>query len=139
MRDAIETGLAAYCLEIFEGEEEGGGYDIGARFERLLAFVREHRSFYRIYYASGREERLFRMVLPETLETSLNRLSAALRTVSVNELSYRLEFFRHGFAAMVRSWLMEDCPESPEEMVRILAGQFGGFTPPEAAEAVRTA
>ncbi len=122
MMDTIEEGLARYSGHLFDisGEE----YSLGKRFRRLLEFVREHRSFYRNYYREGREERLFRMVLPDALEKSLGRLAAELGPGGEEEIVYHLEFFRHGFASLVRIWLERDCPESPERMVEILSSQY---------------
>ena len=122
MMDTIEEELARYGGRIFD--VSAGEYRLGERFVRLLEFVREHRSFYRNYYREGREERLFHMVLPETLEASLQRLAGVWGPGGADEITYHLEFFRHGFASMVRIWLERDCPESPERMVEILSNQY---------------
>ena len=39
-------------------------------------------------------------------------------------VEYHMEFFRHGFNAVIKMWLSRDCAESPEEILEIIRSEY---------------
>lgn len=41
-------------------------------------------------------------------------------------MEYHIEFFKAGMSAIIKKWLLNNCKESPEEMIEILDSEYKG-------------
>lgn len=118
----IDERLAARCVEIFT--QGDGNWNIGERFARFFAFVKDNRDFYKVFLERSREIRVLDAALPEQALTGLAKVAEEQGFRSENEYVYHQAFFRAGLAAMLREWIARDCAETPEEMASILAREY---------------
>ena len=89
----------------------------------LFAYIREHRSLF-LSFLESRNEIATLQGIPELLQEQMGQLTVELGMASEEELMYHQEFFSAGLLAMIRRWLLRGCPESPEEMLRILGDEY---------------
>ncbi len=106
--EAEVAGMFSQGMElIFSGED----------YRRLLCHMRDNRLFYLTYFKLGYDAAY-----------SLDMSSVLKSTYSLpqNHLDYHILFFRAGFNAIVKKWLVEGCRETPEEMGEILRWEYQG-------------
>lgn len=41
-------------------------------------------------------------------------------------MNYHIEFFKAGMSAIIKKWLLNDCKETPEEMIEIINSEYKG-------------
>lgn len=41
-------------------------------------------------------------------------------------MEYHIEFFKAGMSAIIKKWLLNDCEETPEEMIEIINSEYKG-------------
>ena len=41
-------------------------------------------------------------------------------------MDYHIEFFKAGMSAIIKKWLLNDCKETPEEMIEIINSEYKG-------------
>ena len=47
---------------------------------------------------------------------------------SIKNMDYHIEFFKAGMMAIIKKWLLNDCKESPEDMIEIINSEYQGRT-----------
>jgi len=122
LMDAVERRLAGYYASLFESPAEQ--YNLGIRFQRLFAFILEHRAFYRVYWQQARDLRVLDAALSEDTEDKLKRTAAGYGFQTEKELQFHRVFFKAGLAALIGYWLSRDCPETPKELGEILRKEY---------------
>ena len=45
---------------------------------------------------------------------------------NTNNMDYHIEFFKAGMSAIIKKWLLNNCKESPEEMINIINSEYKG-------------
>ncbi len=45
---------------------------------------------------------------------------------TTKNMEYHIEFFKAGMSAIIKKWLLNNCKESPEEMIEILDSEYKG-------------
>ncbi len=128
LMESVEGDLAQYYGQLFT--QERGTYRLRDRFLQLFRFIREHRSFYRVYWSRARDLRVLHAAVPEDLESRLETYQRQAGIRSGAELRYHRLFFTSGLAAMIGYWLSRDCRETPEDMVRMLEQEYAGRSEP---------
>lgn len=88
-------------------------------FLRLLRHMRDNQALYRTYFKLGYENQ-FRLDLWDYDAAEYER------SFDDRYIEYHVEFFRNGFNAIVKLWLKNGCRETPEEMERIMRGEYRG-------------
>lgn len=88
-------------------------------FLKLFRHIRDNQSLYRTYFKLGYADQLpiDHFGYDEVL---------ARRYFGDRDVRYHMEFFRQGFNAIVKMWLLGGCQESPEEMNEILMAEYRG-------------
>lgn len=94
------------------------GYTSG-NFLKLFRHIRDNQLLYRTYFKLGYADRL--PIDHFGYDTALARQHFGDRYVR-----YHMEFFRQGFNAIVRMWLLGGCQETAEEMNGILMAEYRG-------------
>ena len=91
-------------------------------FIELFTFVKENKYFYKAFlnipYATLAEKKIKIDVLKNIGENSNIAQSKKIG------IFYRASFFGAGIKEMCRLWLERDCPESPEEMAKLLLEEY---------------
>lgn len=122
LMDRVEERLAIYFGRLFSEPEKE--YDLGERFCRMFAFIREHQDFYRIYLSDKHDFHILDGILPVSADVSLRNMADRLGFRGEHELAYHQVFFKAGLTALVREWLLRGCQESEEELCRILWQEY---------------
>ncbi len=85
----------------------------------MIRYVKENRHFYRMYmntHSGLGMEQGFRSVW----ENSIKPLFLSSGVYDENRMLYYYEYVKAGVMVVLRRWLERDCPESEEELSRIL-------------------
>lgn len=85
----------------------------------ILRHVQKNAVFYRAYLSSvgmADIEKGYQTVF----ETVFKPYFRQLGMESEHQMEYLFSFVKAGFLAVVRQWLLYDCAETPEEMVRLI-------------------
>ena len=45
---------------------------------------------------------------------------------STKNMDYHIEFFKAGMTAIIKKWLLNNCKESPEDMIEIISSEYKG-------------
>lgn len=122
LMDAIERRFCQYYADLFERPEET--YNLGRRFQRLFAFIYEHRDFYIPYWQQAKSLSVLDAALSEKAERQMKVTAAQYGFQTEEELQYHRVFFKAGLAALIGRWLGRKCPESPEELSEILRKEY---------------
>lgn len=91
-------------------------------FVEMFTFVEKNKYFYKAYlnipYITIAETNVKNKILTNIKDNA--------NTINANdiELSYRANFFGAGIKEMCRLWLNRDCPESPEQMAKLLLKEY---------------
>lgn len=121
--EQVEKTMSAGLTESFlEGIDQGA--DIGECFLRLFRFIRDNKGFYRFYLSETGSTGVIGLAW-DTVRSRCGTLEPKILGLpSQREVEYHAAFFLYGLTAMIRSWLEDDCPETPEEMGEILNHQY---------------
>ena len=84
-------------------------------FTKLVYHIKENPIFYKTY---------FKLNVGDKLRFGAYDMQDAAAYYD-RHVDYHIEFFRHGFNAVIKMWLSRDCAESPEEIISILKEEYG--------------
>ena len=84
---------------------------------RLFYHIRDNQLFYQTYFKLGYDN---------AHSVSMSELYAAYPVFPEEMLEYHVEFFKAGFNAVVKKWLVGGCRETPEQMSDILISEYRG-------------
>lgn len=107
--------------------EEGKGMRADG-FRQLFELIQRHKSFFSAYMDAMGGLSLMYDRLPIELQANIDKIMPAMGFASREELMYHQTFFCEGLSAVIRRWIRRGCPESPEEMERIIASEYSPNT-----------
>lgn len=90
-------------------------------FVQLFEFLYKNRDFYRAYFMA--DERMF-------MERDFSQYLKAIRQnnkaidFDASEEIYHIAFFAGGLKAMAKSWILNNCHQTPEQMAKILTNEY---------------
>lgn len=84
---------------------------------RLFRHIRDNQLFYRTYFKLGYDNQF---------KLKYYDVHQAQRHFDNRHIEYHVEFFRSGFNAIVKLWLVGGCRETPEEMEEIIRSEYRG-------------
>ena len=84
---------------------------------RLFRHIRANQLFYRTYFKLGYDNQF---------KLKYYDVHQAQRHFDNRHIEYHVEFFRSGFNAIVKLWLVGGCRETPEEMEEIIRSEYRG-------------
>ena len=113
LADAVQKSMEETVLGLYREEqgEEVRRHD----FTKLVYHIKENPIFYKTY---------FKLNVGDKLRFGAYDLQDAAAYYD-RHMDYHIEFFRHGFNAVIKMWLSRDCAESPEEIISILKEEYG--------------
>ena len=81
----------------------------------LFKYIKENQIFFKTYFK-----------LESISMTPVNQYNIDLATKYYNNeyIDYHIEFFRAGLNAIIKKWLNNGCPETPEVMTNILLNEY---------------
>lgn len=120
LADHVRKKLEAEVGLLFREEREQG-YNSN-NFLKLFRHIRDNQVLYRTYFKLGYADRL--PIDHFDYDTALTQYY-----FGDQHIRYHMEFFRQGFNAIVKMWLMNGCQESPEEMGEIIKAEYRGRAP----------
>lgn len=86
---------------------------------KLFCHIRDNQSMYRTYFRLENDKNNSRWFYNKQLEGEF---------FADDKIDYHVEFFRNGFNALIKMWLFNGCPESPEELEAIIEREYKGRT-----------
>ena len=90
--------------------------DVKARldFTRIFTHISENQMLYKTYFKLG------------SMDMGIVGFDEEVAKMffDMKYLDYHIEFFKHGFNAVVKKWLSGGCKETPEEMNSILVNEY---------------
>jgi len=89
-----------------------------AQFVRLFRHIKENLVFYTTYFQLGLDGRF------QLTEYNVQLAAIGKQVELTRQLEYRAEFFRNGLNAIIKKWLKDGCPESPEEMAELIMNEY---------------
>lgn len=117
LADHVRKRLEAEVGLLYQEEREQGVNSND--FLKLFRHICDNQILYRTYFKLGYADQLqmggFRY------DTHL-----AQQHFGDQHTQYHIEFFRQGFNAIIKMWLMGGCRESPEDMVQIIRAEYQG-------------
>lgn len=114
LADQLRMELENEFSDLFAGYDTDADHD-GAL--RMFTHIRENQLFYKTYFKLCYDEKHLIIIY------DANR---ALQAFGGKHLKYHIEFFRNGLNAIIKMWLRDGCPESPEEMAEVLKQEYQG-------------
>lgn len=111
VRERLETDVN--LLYAAEREKEFNSND----YLRLFRHIQENQLFYRLYFKLGFDNQY---------KITFYDIRQAQQDFSNRHIAYHLEFFKCGFNAIVKMWLVGGCKETPEEMDEIIRSEYRG-------------
>lgn len=84
---------------------------------KMFTHIKENQLFYRTYFKLCYDKK--HLITPHDP-------ARAEREFGGKNISYHIEFFRHGLNAIIQMWLDGGCKETPEEMAQILKTEYRG-------------
>lgn len=84
---------------------------------RLFRHIRDNQLFYRTYFKLGYDNQF---------KLKYYDVHQAQRHFDNRHIEYHVEFFRSGFNAIVKLWLVGGCRETPEEIEEIIRSEYRG-------------
>lgn len=113
LADAVQKSMEETVLGLYR--EEQGEAVRRHDFTKLVYHIKENPIFYKTY---------FKLNVGDKLRFGAYDMQDAAAYYD-RHVDYHIEFFRHGFNAVIKMWLSRDCAESPEEIISILKEEYG--------------
>ncbi len=113
LADTIRVKLEKSVAKLFAPDLESG--PCAKDYLKLFSHIKENQIFYKTYFKLGYDGEH---------KINLCEVVGAERLFEGRQLEYRIEFFKAGFNAMIKKWLEDGCPESPEDMGEILKIEY---------------
>lgn len=117
LADHVRKHLEAEVGLLYRDEHDQG-YN-SKNFLKLFCHIRDNQILYRTYFKLGYADRL-------PIDCFGYDTVLARQHFGDQHVRYHMEFFRQGFNAIVRMWLLGGCQETPEEMNEILLAEYRG-------------
>lgn len=113
-----EGFLSKNIMEIFSLSKTWGG-DV---FERLFEFLYKYRDFYKAYLCENNQTFMERSDFTSFMDKISNKvLPEGMRR---DNILYHMSFFAGGLKALAKSWLLNDCRETPKQMAEVIIEEY---------------
>ncbi len=122
MLTRIEDELFAAFDEIVDPEElaglENGTLTQGAILVDVFEFVKENQEMCRVLLSTNGDMNFLHR-LNDVLREKFRRIWQNMPSRSKDEFAYHYSFLVFGCAGMLREWVSQGCPESPQHMAEL--------------------
>ena len=110
LRLQLEQDFGALFMDDPENREIDGAV-------KMFRHIYENQLFYKTYFKLGYDEKN-KIMIYDTVRAEKDFENKYIR--------YHIEFFRNGINAIIKMWLNDGCPETPEEMAEIIKQEYSG-------------
>ena len=117
LADKIKEEMFTDLLELYKEEaiKKKHSYD----YLKLFAHIKENQIYYRTMLKLNFD---FMNYYDNHLEES----DMIKYYGTTKNMDYHIEFFKAGMTAIIKKWLLNNCKESPEEMIEIINSEYKG-------------
>lgn len=115
LADKVREHLEDEVNQLYEAEKTHGFNSND--YLKLFRHIRDNQLFYRTYFKLGYDNQY---------QIKYFDVHQAEQYFANKHIDYHIEFFRSGFNAIVKKWLMSGCKETPEEMDEIIRSEYRG-------------
>jgi len=117
LAEGIQQELHQEVMELYQGEEN---WNYDHVFLGLFRHIRDNQLFYKTYFKLERGERI--PFLGNEIEQYTQYYGKEF--YNNRNMDYHIAFFKSGLNAIIKKWLANDCRETPEEMVAVIAAEY---------------
>ena len=89
----------------------------------LFEHILKYRSFYQVYITRVSQLPFLSVVATFKHTEGIQKYAARHGITSARQANYCATFYYTGLTAMIRMWLEDGCPETPEEMYQLMLFQ----------------
>lgn len=117
LADKIKEKMYQDLLELYKDESIKKEHSYN--YLKLFKHIKENQIYYRTMFKLNFD-------FTDYYDNHLENEDALKYLGTTNHLEYHVEFFKAGISAIIKKWLMNDCKESPEEIVNIIKLEYKG-------------
>lgn len=117
LADKIKESMFFNILELYKEEaiKQEHSYD----YLKLFKHIKENQIYYNTMFKLNFD-------FMNYYDNRLDNNDALKYLGTTKNLEYHIDFFKAGVSAIIKRWLLNDCKESPEEMVEIIMLEYKG-------------
>lgn len=117
LADKIREKMYHDVLQLYDDEAIKGKHSYD--YLKLFRHIKENQKYYNTMFK-------LKFDFINYCDNPLD-VNDAIRYLGTDKyLEYHLEFFKAGVSAIIKKWLLNNCMESPEEMVEIIKSEYHG-------------
>lgn len=117
LADKIKEKMYQDLLELYKDESIKKKHSYN--YLKLFKHIKENQIYYKTMFKLNFD-------FTNYYDNHLENEDAIKYLGTTNHLEYHMEFFKAGISAIIKKWLMNDCKESPEEIVNIIKLEYKG-------------
>lgn len=117
LADKIKEKMYQDLLELYK--EDAIKKKHSYNYLKLFKHIKENQIYYRTMFKLNFD-------FTDYYDNCLENDDALKYLGTTNHLEYHVEFFKAGISAIIKKWLMNNCKESPEEIVDIIKLEYKG-------------
>ena len=123
LMEKIEKEMAGSISDevLYSDDFEKGNLFHGAAFRQLIAYFRENRVFYRVYFSVYQDSRLINESALRMRQHFVEPRLARTKRFTQEEYAFQFEFCKAGFFGVIMKWLGGDCAEPDDSVINVLA------------------
>lgn len=117
LADKVKKEMFNDLLELYKEESinQKHSYD----YLKLFTHIRENQIYYKTMLKLNFD-------FMNYYDNYLEELDMIKYYGSTKNMDYHIEFFKAGMTAIIKKWLLNNCKESPEEMIEIINSEYKG-------------
>lgn len=121
--EQIEKELEQELFDVYDQQYERGSDLISSKYVIIMMdHIQKNQKFYRALFSDSSINALdenMKMLYESIFKELFERIGLTER-----QGMFYFIYFKAGFLAILRQWLKDDCPETPEELARILTNSM---------------
>lgn len=91
-------------------------------FEKLFDFLQQNKDFYKSYLTTNEQTFMEKNDFVKFIDIIAQ--NGVAKNYTPSETVYHMAFFAGGIKAMAKSWIMNNCVETPSQMAEILFNEY---------------
>ena len=117
LADKIKEEMYNDLLELYKEEaiKQKHSYD----YLKLFTHIKENQIYYKTMFKLNFD-------FMNYYDNHLEETDMIKYYGSTKNMDYHIEFFKAGMSAIIKKWLLNNCIESPEEMIEIINSEYNG-------------
>lgn len=116
LADQIKQKMFEELLELYKKESKK---EHSYNYLKLFIHIKENQLYYKTMFKLNFD-------FTNYYDNHLEKSDMIKYYGSTKNMEYHIEFFKAGISAIIKKWLLNDCRESPEEMIEIINSEYKG-------------